>query len=142
MDRCFGESKYSLRSLFREEQRTVIENILASALGQSETLYRQIYEQRAPVMRYLTELHVPLPKAFTAAAELVVNGDLRQALEDQEINADRVSALLESAKIAGVTLDTATLEFAYRQNLQRLANCLALTPTAVLSCENSATQLG
>ena len=132
MDRCFGESKYSLRSLFREEQRTVIENILASALGQSETLYRQIYEQRAPVMRYLTELHVPLPKAFTAAAELVVNGDLRQALEDQEINAHRVSALLESAKIAGVTLDTATLEFAYRQNLQRLANCLALTPTAVV----------
>jgi alpha-amylase/alpha-mannosidase (GH57 family) len=132
MDRCFGESKYSLRSLFREEQRTVIENILASALGQSETLYRQIYEQRAPVMRYLTELHVPLPKAFTAAAELVVNGDLRQALEDQEINVDRVSALLESAKIAGITLDTATLEFAYRQNLQRLANCLAVTPTAVV----------
>jgi hypothetical protein len=38
-DRCFGESNYSLRSLFREEQRTVIQNILASALDRSETLY-------------------------------------------------------------------------------------------------------
>jgi hypothetical protein len=131
MDRCFGESNYSLRSLFREEQRTVLENILASALGQSETLYRQIYEQRAPVMRYLTDLHIPLPKAFTAAAELVLNGDLRRALQNQEINAGRVSALLDSAKIEGVTLDAATLEFAYRQNLERLANALARTPTAV-----------
>jgi alpha-amylase/alpha-mannosidase (GH57 family) len=131
VDRCFGESNYSLRSLFREEQRTVIENILASALGQSETLYRQIYEQRAPVMRYLTDLHIPLPKAFTAAAELVLNGDLRRALQDQEINAERVSALLDSAKIEGITLDAATLEFAYRQNLEQLANGLARTPTAV-----------
>ena len=129
MDRCFGESNYSLRSLFREEQRTVIENILASALGQTETLYRQIYEQRGPVMRYLTDLHIPLPKAFTAAAELVLNGDLRRALQEREINAERVRALLESAKIAGVTLDAPTLEFAYRQNLEQLANCLARTPT-------------
>jgi alpha-amylase/alpha-mannosidase (GH57 family) len=132
MDRCFGGSKYSLRSLFREEQRTVIENILASALSQSETLYRQIYEQRAPVMRYLRDLHIPLPKAFTAATELVLNGDLRRALQDQEVNIERVTALLESAKIAAVTLDAPTLEFAYRQNLERLANCLTQTPTASL----------
>jgi hypothetical protein len=130
MDRCFGASNYSLRSLFREEQRTVIENILASALGQSETLYRQIYEQRAPVMRYLTDLHIPLPKAFTAAAELVLNGDLCRALQNQEINTERVSALLESAKIAGVTLDAPTLEFAYQQKLERLANYLKRSPTA------------
>jgi alpha-amylase/alpha-mannosidase (GH57 family) len=131
MDRCFGESNYSLRSLFREEQRTVLDDILASALAQSETLYRQIYEQRAPVMRYLTDLHIPLPKGFTAAAELVLNGDLRRALQDHEIDTEGVSALLESAKIQGVTLDAATLEFAYRQNLERLANCLARTPTAI-----------
>ena len=131
MDRCFGESNYSLRSLFREEQRTVLESVLGSALGQSETLYRQIYEQRAPVMRYLTDLHIPLPKAFTAAAEFVLNGGLRRALQDQEINPERVTALLDSAKMEGVTLDTATLEFAYRQNLERLADCLAKAPTAL-----------
>ena len=142
MDRCFGESNYTLRSLFREEQRTVIDNILASALGQSETLYRQIYEQRAPVMRYLTDLHIPLPKAFTAAAELVLNGDLRRALQHQEINTEHVTALLDSAEIAGVTLDAPTLEFAYRQNLQRLANCVARTPAvSVLRELRDATEL-
>ena len=81
-------------------------------------------------MRYLTDLLIPPPKAFTAAAELVLNGDLRRALQDREINAERVGALLESAKIAGVTLDSPTLEFAYRQNLEILAHCLMRTPTA------------
>jgi hypothetical protein len=93
-------------------------------------------------MHYLTDLRIPLPRAFTAAAELVLNGDLRRALQHQEINAERVTALLESAKIAGVTLDTSTLEFAYRQNLQRLANCLARRPAvSVLRELRDATEL-
>ncbi|MEX0806427.1 MAG: DUF3536 domain-containing protein [Candidatus Binatia bacterium] len=131
MDRYFGESNYSLRSLFREEQRTVLDRVLAAALAQTETLYGQIYEQRAPVMRYLTDLHIPLPKAFKAAAEFVLNGNLRRALQDEDINPERVTALLEAAKIEGVILDTATLEFAYRQNLERLADYLAKTPAEI-----------
>jgi alpha-amylase/alpha-mannosidase (GH57 family) len=129
MDRYFGESNYSLRSLFREEQRTVLDSILGSALFQSEALYRQIYEQRAPVMRYLTDLSIPLPGAFTAAAEFVLNSDLRRALQDEEINPARVTALLDAAKIAGVPLDTATLEFAFRKNVERLADGVAEAPS-------------
>ena len=110
MDRRFGESNYSLRSLFRDEQRKVLEQILTASLGEAEALYRQIYERRAPMMRFLTNLHIPLPKVFSAAAELVLNGYLRQALEQEEVDAERVNALLEAAKLEGVPLDTATLE--------------------------------
>jgi alpha-amylase/alpha-mannosidase (GH57 family) len=130
MDRCLGESNYSLRSLFREEQRNVLESVLASALGQSETLYRQVYEQRAPIMRYLTDLNIPLPRAFTASAAFVLNADLRRALQETEINPKRVITLLNAAKSEGIALDTATLEFAYRQNLERLADCIAKSPSA------------
>jgi alpha-amylase/alpha-mannosidase (GH57 family) len=130
MDRCLGESNYSLRSLFREEQRNVLESVLASALGQSETLYRQVYEQRAPIMRYLTDLNIPLPRAFTAAAAFVLNGDLRRALQETEINPERVVTLLNAAKSEGIGLDTATLEFAYRKTLESLAGNLAKTPSA------------
>ena len=44
----------------------------------------------------------------------MLNGYLRQALEQEEVDAERVNALLEAAKLEGVPLDTATLEFAYR----------------------------
>jgi len=132
MDRRFGEPNYSLRSLFRDEQRKVLDQILTSTLEEAEILYRQIYERRAPMMRFLTNLTIPLPKAFYAAAEFVLNGYLRRALEQEEIDTERIKSLLETAKLEGVTLDNATLEFAYRQNLERMAEGLAANPTADL----------
>ncbi len=143
MDRYFGESNYSVRSLFREDQRTVLETVLSSALAQSESLYRQIYEQRAPVMRYLTDLAIPLPRAFTAAAEFVLNADLRRALQDEEISAERLGSLLDAAKTEGISLDVATLEFAFRQNLERMANRLAenLTDAALRRLDGAAALL-
>ncbi len=131
MDRRFGESNYSLRSLFRDEQRKVLESILASTLRDAETLYRQLYERGAPMMRFLTQLNIPLPKAFYAAAEFVLNSYLRRALEQEPIDGERVKSLLETAKLEGVALDTATLEFTYRRSLERMVKRLVIHPTEV-----------
>ena len=130
VDRHFGESTYSVRSLFRDEQRKVLDVILASTLGEAEMLYRQIYEHRAPMMRFLTSLGIPLPKAFQTAAELVMNGYVRRALEQEEIDTERVKGLFETAHVEGVALDTATLEFAYRHNLERMTERLVEDPMA------------
>ena len=129
MDRRFGESNYSLRSLFRDEQRKILDQILSSNLRETEAIYRQIYEHRAPMMRFLTNLRIPLPKAFYAAAEFVLNGNLREALEQAKIDAERIQTLLETAKLEGVSLDKATLEFAFRHNLERIAEQLVDDPT-------------
>ncbi len=132
MDRRFGESNYSLWSLFRDEQRKVLEQILTSSLGEAEALYRQIYERRAPMMRFLTNLQIPLPKVFAAAAELVLNGYLSRALAQEDVDAERVNTLLETAKLEGVAIDAATLEFAYRHNLERMAERFLADPTVDL----------
>jgi hypothetical protein len=129
LDRRFGDCNYSVSSLFRDEQRKVLDVILGSTLREAETLYRQIYERRAPTMRFLTSLHIPLPKALGAAAGFVLNGYLRAALEQEEINPDQVRSLLETTTLEGVAIDAATLEFAFRHNLERLAERLAADPT-------------
>jgi alpha-amylase/alpha-mannosidase (GH57 family) len=127
-DRHFGDAHYTVSSLFRDEQRRVLDVILASTLREAETLYRQIYEHRAPMMRFLTNLHIPLPKALGAAAEFVLNGYLRGALEQLEINPDLIRSLLETTTLEGVPVDAATLEFAFRHNLERIAEGLAADP--------------
>jgi alpha-amylase/alpha-mannosidase (GH57 family) len=129
MERHFGESNYSLQSLFRDEQRKVLETILAANLQEAETLYRQIYERSVPLMRLLTDLNIPLPRGFSAAAEFVFNNNLRIALEQPSIDSKQVLGLFETAKIEGVSLDNATLEFAYRQTLERAAAKLAAEPS-------------
>jgi uncharacterized protein DUF3536/glycosyl hydrolase family 57 len=132
MDRRFGVSNYSLRSLFRDEQRQLLEWILASAVSETEILYRQIYEQRAPLLRFLKSIRIPLPKEFQSAAEFIVNKDLRRALEGEQVNRERVRDLVQAVKLEGTALDTTTLEFAFRKNLERLAGQLGATPDVAM----------
>ena len=129
MERLFGGSHYSLQSLFRDEQRNVLQTILAANLQEAESLYRQIYEPRAPLMRLITHLGIPLPKGFAAAADFVLNNQLRAVLEQPTLDEKRLLNLLDSARLEGVILDSATLEFAFRQSLERLAEPLSTEPS-------------
>ena len=129
MERSFGGSHYSLQSLFRDEQQNVLQSILSTNLQEAESLYRQIYEPRAPLMRFITGLGIPLPKVFAAAADFVLNNQLRIALGRPEFDGKRVLDLLETARSEGVVFDSATLEFAYRQSLERLAKAFSAEPS-------------
>ena len=136
MDRHFGQSNYSLRSLFRDEQRRILDIVMAASLKEAETLYRQIYENRAPMMRFITDLNIPLPKVFQGAAEYALNGYLREALTREQIDIERVGMLLETARIEGVAIDGSTMEFAFRRNLERMAGRLAEQPTNLALLRN------
>ena len=71
-------------------------------------LYRQACQSRAPLIRLLTDLsRFPFPKGFAAAAEFVLNQDLRAALEQTRIDRAEVTRLFQSAKAEGITLDVA-----------------------------------
>ncbi|TMA12806.1 MAG: DUF3536 domain-containing protein [Deltaproteobacteria bacterium] len=133
IDRRFGESNYSIRSLFRDEQRNILSRILESALSEAEAVYSQLYENHAPMMRFLTDLRIPLPRAFHAAAEFVLSARLRRALGAEEIDMERIGVLLEAARVEGVALDTDTLEYAFRQNMNRMAEQFLDHPTDLVS---------
>jgi Domain of unknown function (DUF3536) len=128
LDRYFGDVSLSLRSLFRDEQRRVLDLILASTLIETEDELRGIYLHQAPLMRFLNTLGTPLPNAFRAAAELVLNVDLRRSVESFPADPETVQRLLDEARTLGVTLDTQGLSFALEHSLNRLLRRLREEP--------------
>jgi alpha-amylase/alpha-mannosidase (GH57 family) len=132
LDKGFGGNIYSLKSLFRDEQRNVLDRILTTTLDEAEAVYRQLYEHHAPLMRFLTDLHTPLPKAFRTTAEYALNSHLKRALAAEELDIPRIKRLLEEARAGEVELDSTTLEFTFRKTVERLAKEL----------EENATDLG
>jgi alpha-amylase/alpha-mannosidase (GH57 family) len=128
LDKHFGESTYSIRSLFRDEQRKVLNLLLESTLSEAEAVYRQLYERNALMMRFITSLGVPPPKAFYAAAEFVLNSNLRRAFENLDVDIERVETLLTEAKLEGIALDVQTLEYALRKNIERMTERLLASP--------------
>lgn len=105
LDRFFGTSTYSLRSLFKDEQRKVMGYILEGTLNEIEQVFRQLYEHHFPPMRFLTEMGDPLPKAFKDAAEFIINTDLRRALSLEGFDPARIETLVTDAKTWGSELD-------------------------------------
>ncbi|MGH7807300.1 MAG: DUF3536 domain-containing protein, partial [Thermodesulfobacteriota bacterium] len=129
LDKHFGESTYSIRSLFRDEQRKVLNLLLQSTLEEAEAVYRQLYERYAPMIRFMTNLGIPTPKAFYSAAEFVLNSNLRRAFENGELDPERIRTLLDEAKLERVTIDADTLEYTLRRSIERIANQLLINPS-------------
>jgi alpha-amylase/alpha-mannosidase (GH57 family) len=128
LDKHFGASTYSLRTLFRDEQRKVLNRILESTLAEVETMYRQVYELRYPLMRFLTDLGNPLPRAFHTAAEFILNIDLRRALSSDTLDMERAWSLLDDARVWNVDLDAAGLGYLFKQTLEQMMEEFASTP--------------
>ncbi|HKQ38023.1 MAG TPA: DUF3536 domain-containing protein, partial [Verrucomicrobiae bacterium] len=61
MDRHFGRSTYSLKSLFKDDQRRIIDEILRSTREDLEGRFRAIAERYTPLMKFLRDMRVPLP---------------------------------------------------------------------------------
>ena len=128
LDRHFGDVPYSLRTLFRDEQRRILDLVLASTLDEVEDEFRDIYRQYAPLIRFLHGLGTPLPNAFRAAAELVLNVDLRRALAEPGEGAEPVRRLLAETENLGVTLDAQGLSYALERALEDLVDRLGEQP--------------
>jgi hypothetical protein len=117
IDRHFRGATFSLKSLFRDEQRRILSQIVDSTMGEAEAMYRQVYEHHAPLMRFLSELHMPPPPILRTTAEFVLGSAVRRALADPELDLDRIRMLLHAARHDGVNLDISCLESALRQRL-------------------------
>ena len=128
LDRYFGDVPYSLKSLFRDEQRRILDLILASTLDEVEDGLRDVFERHAPLMRFLRTLGTPLPRAFAAAAELVLNVDLRRAVAHPEADPEEVRKLLGETAALGVDLDVKGLSYALENALESLVERLQERP--------------
>lgn len=122
LDRHFGDLTYSLRTLFKDEQRKVLRSVLAATVGEAEGAYRGIFEHHAPLMRYLMDIGVPMPRSFQAAAELVINVNLRHTLEEAPVNESRLAEQLADASAWSISIDAEGLAFAANGTLERLAS--------------------
>ncbi len=128
LDKHFLELTYSLRSLFRDEQRRALDVIVRSALTDAEALASQLYETHSPLLRYLATLDLALPKPLRGLADFVLNTGLRRELERNELEFPRLRALLGEAEDVGTDLDKVGIGYALQQALDRAANLWADEP--------------
>jgi len=120
VDRHFDVGVYSLKLLFRDEQRKILDMILAATTADIDAVYRQLYMQNAPLMRFLSDIGYPTLKSFHAAAELALNGELKRFFQTEPIDIDAIRGALYEAEGVKIPLDGAGLGYTLRKTIERM----------------------
>jgi len=132
----FGKSTYSISSLFRDEQRRVLDKIFEETLKEVESAYTQLYQHHAALIRFIENLNIPLPEPFKATAEHVINIKLRMALSKQLIKTAQIFKLLKDAEMAKIKLDKVILSFTLKHNLEQMMQKLTADPSSLPQLEH------
>jgi alpha-amylase/alpha-mannosidase (GH57 family) len=118
MDRHFGTHNYSIKNLFRDQQRVVVNSLIARTLEEFENAYRQIYENNRILMAFLIE-----------TAEFTLNYDIQRAFAEDILDVDRIRFLIDEMKKWQIPIDTVDLEFAIRHKLEDMMEMLFENPS-------------
>jgi alpha-amylase/alpha-mannosidase (GH57 family) len=118
-DRYFGESGYSINSLFNDEERRILKIVFEPTLREIESTFGAIFERHASLLQFLSQARLPNPPELKLAAGFSINAGLRHALEAQPIDAERIHELLRRAASYQIALDEPLLSYAASQRMKR-----------------------
>ncbi len=128
LDQRLGGMEYSLKSLFKDEQKRILDLILSQTLHETEVNFQHIYQRHGPLLHFLQEMNQPVPEVLKITSEFVLNNDLKNTFEHDPIDPLRISMLLELTKREGVKLEEAGLGYAADNALTRLMRRLREEP--------------
>jgi alpha-amylase/alpha-mannosidase (GH57 family) len=128
MDDYFGESRFSLTSLFADEQRRIVKSILDPAMQSLETALTDLYSSHASLLHFLGRSGLPRPAALRVAAQFAIHAQLRRALEADPIDVTAVERLLAQAREDAVVVDYPTLGYLADERMHAAMERLQRTP--------------
>ncbi len=125
VDEHFGEGTYTLRLLFRDEQRKIV-GLLYEALRDSvEASFRRIYETTSPILRNLAASGSPAPPALRAAAEFFLNDQIRRALARSPPDVVEIEGRLRELERTSLSISEESVGYPWARAAEQLMDRVA-----------------
>jgi alpha-amylase/alpha-mannosidase (GH57 family) len=120
MNEAFGQKSFSLSHLFKDQQREIVNRLLANTWEEIVTSFRHIYDHNYVLMLTIRNMKMPLPRALAAPAEFILNEDLCREIQADEIDLTRLTNLAGDARRLSLELDTQRLRFVGGHRISRM----------------------
>ncbi|WP_169853070.1 DUF3536 domain-containing protein [Anaerohalosphaera lusitana] len=111
---------YSLKHLFKDEQRRIVNEILATTFDEIENSFRHIYEYHFAIMQMLRNMNMPLPTSLAAPAAFIINTDIIRELQQDQIDIKWLKNLVDQSKRLSLKLQDEVLGFETSRKINRL----------------------
>jgi len=131
LDEYFGKEYYTLKNLFIEERRKIINILIGDKLQDFSSTYKNLYDEAKGPILQLNELGLQIPEEFKIAAEYALSSEFNNLIlkSDDIENADMLQSAVEMSKEAsklGIAIDTAPSRNLYSnyitQKIEQLVN--------------------
>ena len=117
--------------MFKDEQRRILSEILASAREDLESRFRLITERYAPLMKFLQGAGAPVPGGLQTAWDLTLHNDIRRQLSNGHTDPEQLKSLLKDAANRGAEVLNADISYAVKMRLERMMRELTEHPENV-----------
>lgn len=130
LDEYFGKEYFTLKDLFIEERRKIINILIQDKLEKFASTYRNLYDEAKGPMLQLKELELQVPEEFKIAGEYALNcalNDLIQGIDDigdPEL-LEQAKGINKEAKKMGIKLDNPQVKEAYSKYITEKVKSLS-----------------
>ena len=138
IDRSFPDSTVSLASLRGVDRTRLVQRILAEPLEAMDDALARIYDEYAPLIRWLKSRDLAVPEAFHLAAEYTLQSRLMRNLTSPEPSFPELLAQIGEAAQVEVNLDTPDIAYAAGGSLRGVVDRLVARPDDVATLEEAA----
>lgn len=127
-DKHFEDSSYTLRHLFKDEQRKLIKKIVESSFNELEVMYRQFYDNYSSMIGFLTDLSIPVPE-FSVITEYILTTELKNKILQDKINNEEIYKILDNANHLKVEVNKTDVEYLLQEQLEKVAERFQRRPS-------------
>jgi len=111
MERHYVENRYSLRHLFRDDQRRVLNRLVERSLVELDFMYRRQFQNNSALIRIMNELNMPIPKSLATTIDYTCNTDLKNALKEEPYDSAKILGAVEQADKFKANLDKVAIGY-------------------------------
>ncbi|MFH1034130.1 MAG: DUF3536 domain-containing protein [Pseudomonadota bacterium] len=121
---------YGMADLFMEGRRLLASKLVDRSMAEYRETANELYRATRETMLFLREISVPLPRVFTALAEVILSDDLVRHLDDPHSESLRghLGEVAMQAKALGLSLSGHGLRLRVEKALTRDLEALARDP--------------
>ena len=119
MPKYFGVNNYSLKDVFKDDQKRILDFILQNAVKKATELNEIIYRDNFAFLRFMNEIGLLLPKPFRNATEIALNAEIRRLLATEEIDVESFSKLIQDSKSLMIEFESEVISLEANEKIDK-----------------------
>ncbi|GAB3199464.1 alpha-amylase/alpha-mannosidase (GH57 family) [Pontibacter aydingkolensis] len=128
LDKHFESHSYSFWHLFKDDQKRILDQVLATTMQGVENDFQQLYDNNYPLISAMKTIGMKLPRPLQTTVDYIVNTKLLREFESDTPNPTEIQRLLEEVKRMRVRLNYSQLEFAVTKRVDDMMEKIQREP--------------